>query len=88
MSVIALLVWFTYPERQEAIGMEPLSGISDGAIIEYLEEQNISYFDLSEHQVVQEAFATDSTLLYYLDGLDDDFIRQQLIETLPLTETI
>lgn len=81
MSFLLVMVWVTFPERQGSLGQEPLSKISDASIINYLEDQNISYYDLSEHQVVQKAFDTDSTVLYYLDGLDEDFIRQQVLES-------
>ncbi|HEV7350435.1 hypothetical protein [Telluribacter sp.] len=88
LSLIMVLVWVTYPETQGPLGQEPLSQISDEAIIEYLGQQDISYYDLSEHQVVQGAFATDSTILNYLDGLDEEVIRQQLIDTAPVLDAI
>ncbi|GAB3171412.1 hypothetical protein [Telluribacter humicola] len=88
LSLLLVLVWVTYPETQGPLGQEPLSQVSDEAIIQYLEEQNISYYDLSEHQVVQGAFATDSTVMHYLDGLDEEVIRQQIIDNTPVLETI
>lgn len=88
MALIFVLVWVTFPERQGSLGKEPLSGVSDASIIDYLEEQNISYYDLSEHKVVQKAFDTDSTVLNYLDGLDDNILRQQLEEAISVQETI
>ncbi|CAG5071097.1 hypothetical protein DYBT9623_03336 [Dyadobacter sp. CECT 9623] len=88
MALVLMLVWVTVPERQGSLGQEPLSGISNATIINYLEDENISYFDLSEHKVVQKAFETDSTVLYYLDGLDDDILRQQIQESISGQETI
>ncbi|MEO6287912.1 MAG: hypothetical protein ABIN80_20580 [Dyadobacter sp.] len=88
MALILVLVWVTVPERQGSLGKEPLSGVSNASIIDYLEEQNVSYYDLSEHKVVQKAFETDSTVLFYLDGLDDEVLRQQLQETVSVAETI
>ncbi|MHA4738290.1 ash family protein [Dyadobacter sp. MSC1_007] len=88
MALILVLVWVTVPERQGSLGREPLSGISNASIIDYLEEQDISYYDLSEHKVVQKAFDADSTVLYYLDGLGDDALRQQLEESVSGQETI
>lgn len=88
MAIILVLVWVTVPERQGSLGQEPLSDISNATIIDYLEEENISYYDLSEHQVVQKAFDTDSTVLYYLDGLDDDILRQQLLESVSGSDKI
>ncbi|WP_439559338.1 hypothetical protein [Dyadobacter sp.] len=88
MVIILVLVWVTVPERQGSLGQEPLSDVSNASIINYLEDENISYYDLSEHKVVQKAFETDSTVLYYLDGLDDDVIRQQIQESVTAQETI
>jgi len=88
MALILVLVWVTVPERQGSLGQEPLSGVSNASIISYLEDQNISYYDLSEHKVVQKAFDTDSTVLFYLDGLDDDVLRQQIDESVSGAETI
>ncbi|WP_353717711.1 hypothetical protein [Dyadobacter sp. 676] len=87
-ALILVLVWVTVPERQGSLGQEPLSGISNASIISYLEEQDISYYDLSEHKVVQKAFESDSTVLNYLDGLDDDFLRQQLEENMVAPDKI
>ncbi len=81
MSFLLVMVWVTYPERQGSLGQGPLSSISDASIVTYLEDQDISYYDLSEHQVVQKAFDTDSTVMYYLDGLDEDLIREQILES-------
>ena len=83
MALIFVLVWVTVPERQGSLGQEPLSNVSDASIVDYLEDENISYYDLSEHKVVQTAFDTDSTVLYYLDGMDNEFLRQQILETSP-----
>lgn len=87
-ALILVLVWVTVPERQGSLGQEPLSGISNASIISYLEEQDLSYYDLSEHKVVQKAFDTDSTVLNYLDGLEDDILRQQLEEAMVAPEKI
>lgn len=88
MSFLLVMVWITFPERQGSLGQEPLSSISDASIVTYLEDQDISYYDLSEHQVVQKAFDTDSTVMYYLDGLDEDLIREQILESGSASEQI
>ncbi|MCF0043162.1 ash family protein [Dyadobacter fanqingshengii] len=88
MALILVLVWVTVPERQGSLGQEPLSGISNASIVSYLEDQDMSYYDLSEHKVVQKAFDTDSTVLFYLDGLEDDILRQQLQESVSSAEAI
>lgn len=82
MSFILALVWFTFPRQQGPLGSERLSQVSNDAILEYLAEENLSYYDLSENNAVQAAFGTDSTVLYYLDGLDADFLRTQIDPTL------
>ncbi|MGG7661151.1 hypothetical protein [Dyadobacter sp. BHUBP1] len=87
-ALILVLVWVTVPERQGSLGQEPLSDISNASIISYLEDQDISYYDLSEHKVVQKAFESDSTVLNYLDGLEDDILRQQLEEAMVGQEKI
>ncbi|WP_149240210.1 hypothetical protein [Dyadobacter sp. 32] len=79
-ALIFVLVWVTVPERQGSLGQGPLSDISDASIVDYLEDENISYYDLSEHKVIQKAFETDSTVLNYLDNLDEEFLRQQIQE--------
>ncbi|MPR32295.1 hypothetical protein [Salmonirosea aquatica] len=88
MSLIIALVWFTYPQQQGPLGSERLSQVSNEAILEYLADENISYYDLSENNAVQTAFDTDSTVMNYLDGLDRDFLRNQLSDDILLDETI
>ena len=88
LSLIIALVWFTYPQQQGSLGNERLSQVSDDAILEYLAEENISYYDLSENDAVQAAFQTDSTVLYYLDGMDQDFLRSQVEDGIFTNEKI
>ncbi len=88
LSLILMLVWFTIPERQGPLGNEPLSEVSNEAILEYLDEENISYYDLSENNVVQTAFTTDSTVLNYLEGVDEEFLRSQIDDSIIPEETI
>lgn len=87
LSLIVLLIWVTFPARQGPLGSEPLSEVSDAAILDYLAQENISYYDLSENSVVQTAFETDSTVLNYLDDVDPEYLRSQIDESL-LEETI
>ncbi len=87
LSLIVLLIWVTFPARQGPLGSEPLSEVSDAAILEYLAQENISYYDLSENSVVQTAFETDSTAMNFLDGVDAEFLRTQIDESL-LEESI
>jgi hypothetical protein len=41
-GLVAVLVWLTWPQRQGAIGQETLSGVSDAAIVAYLDEQGLN----------------------------------------------
>ena len=88
LSLIVALVWFTYPQQQGPLGSERLSQVSDEAILEYLADENLSYYDLSENNAVQAAFQTDSTVLHYLDGLDKDFLRSQIEDEIFTDESI
>jgi hypothetical protein len=88
MSLIIALVWFTFPQQQGTIGQGPLSEVSDEAILEYLHQEDISYFELSENAVIQQAFTTDSTIIHYLDGVDNEFIRLHIDEDMNVPETI
>lgn len=78
-SLLLALVWVTFPKRQGPVEHHTLGQISDEAIVEYLQHQNISYYDLSEEKSIQRAFATDSTVMNYLDGFDDAIIREQIL---------
>lgn len=88
MSLIFVLIWITFPKRQGPLGQQPLSGVSDEAILEYLAEENLSYYDLSENNAVQMAFDTDSTVINYLDGLDKDLLFLQLDDNFLFEENI
>lgn len=78
LALIAALIWFTFPVRQGPLGPDTLSAVSDEAILEYLASQDLDYFDLASQDVVQKAFLDESTLMQYLDGVDEELIREQL----------
>ncbi len=78
-SLLLLLAWMTFPKQQGPVHHQTLGQVSDGAIVEYLQNQDISYYDLSEEANVRKAFVTDSTVMNYLDGLDDAIIREQIL---------
>lgn len=88
VALVAGLVWFTLPVRQGPLGPDSLAAVSDEAILEYLESQDLDYYDLANQDVVQEAFFDESTLLQYLEGVDDALIREQLMENSIYDETI
>lgn len=78
-TLVAALVWVTLPERQETLGKETLSSVSNEAISSYLDEQGIDANELAEQGQIQTSFGSDSTLLYYLNVKPDD-IRQHIDE--------
>lgn len=88
MSLIIILAWISFPTRQGPLGQPPLSEVSDAAILEYLSDENLSYYDLSENNAVQSAFDTDSTVFNYLDGLDKDLLLLQLDDAFLIEENI
>lgn len=88
VALIAGLIWFTLPVRQGPLGPDTLSSVSDDAILEYLESQELDYYDLANQDVVQKAFLDESTIIHYLDGVDDEMIREQLLENSSYDETI
>ena len=88
ISLLAGLIWFTLPVRQGPLGPDALATVSDDAILEYLESQDLDYFDLASQDVVQKAFMDESTIIQYLDNVDDTTIREQLLENSTYDETI
>jgi hypothetical protein len=80
LALIAGLVWFTLPVRQGPLGPDALSSVSDIAILDYLEFQELDYDDLASQDVIQKAFLDESTIIQYLNGVDDETIREQLRE--------
>ncbi len=88
IALVAGLIWFTLPVRQGPLGPDALAAVSDDAILEYLESQDLDYFDLASQDVVQKAFLDESTILQYLENVDDALIREQLLENSIYDETI
>ncbi len=88
IALVTGLTWFTLPVRQGPLGPDALAAVSDDAILEYLESQDLDYFDLASQDAVQKAFVDESTILQYLDNVDDALIREQLLENSIYDETI
>ncbi len=88
IALVTGLIWFTLPVRQGPLGPDALATVSDEAILEYLESQDLDYFDLASQDVVQKAFFDESTILQFLDNVDDALIREQLLENSVYDETI
>lgn len=74
-GLVATLVWITWPQRQNSLGQESLSGVSDAAIVAYLDDQGLNP---DEVQALQPRQAnSDSTTIQYLD-IQPDAIRREL----------
>ena len=76
-GLVAALVYVTWPQRQDSIGRETLSGISDAAIVAYLDEQGLNPDELATTPAADASMMDDSTTIKYLD-LKPDAIRQYL----------
>lgn len=75
-GLVAALVWITWPQQQHSLGQESLSGVSDAAIVAYLDEQGLNPDEVQTMQPNQ-AINSDSTTIQYLD-LQPDAIRREL----------
>lgn len=75
-GLVATLVWLTWPQRQDSIGRDQLSGVSDAAIVAYLDEQGLNPDELTALETTT-ATADESASLKYLD-IKSDAIRQHL----------
>lgn len=77
-GLVAVLVWTSWPERQDSIGRDTLSGVSDAAIVAYLDEQGLNPDEVTALQTTTSASGNDdSSSLKYLD-INSDAIRQHL----------
>ncbi|MBO0931263.1 hypothetical protein [Fibrella aquatilis] len=76
-GLVAALVYVTWPQRQDSIGRETLSGVSDAAIVAYLDEQGLNPDEIASTPAADASMMDDSTTIKYLD-LKPDAIRQYL----------
>ena len=74
-GLVAALVWVTLPERQESLGKEALSNVSNEAIASYLEDQGIDANELADQGQLQTSFGSDTTLFQYLNVRPADIQR-------------
>lgn len=84
-SLIAVLVWQTLPQRQESLGSEALTGVSDEVIAAYLEEQGINPYELADSQQIHSSLGNDTTAIQYLNVQPADI--QQLIDEQSVPDT-
>ncbi|GAB3257325.1 hypothetical protein GCM10027347_19710 [Larkinella harenae] len=47
-GLVAALVWFTYPQKQDSLEPELLSNVSTASMIDYLQDQDIYLEDYSD----------------------------------------
>lgn len=78
-SLIAVLVWQTLPQRQESLGSEALTGVSDDVIAAYLDEQGVNAYQLADQQQIHSVMGNDTTAIQYLNVKPTD-IQQQIDE--------
>lgn len=73
-GLIGALVWFTWPARQDSIGQDALSLVSDANIEQYLSDQSLTEYDLTEHSELRIP-TSDSVFVQQLNLTDDDIVR-------------
>lgn len=66
-SLIAVLIWQTLPQRQESLGSEALTGVSDEVISAYLDDQGVDANELADSQQLHQSLGSDTTAIQYLD---------------------
>ena len=74
-GLVAVLVWVTLPQRQESLGQEALSSVSNEAILAYLDEQGIDANELADPASAKMSVAGDSTMFQYMNVKPDDIRR-------------
>ncbi len=86
VSLVALLVWQTLPQRQESLGASALTGVSTNEIEAYLNEQGVNPVELADPVLMQQSLGADSTSIQFLN-VNPTEIRQH-IDQQALSETI
>lgn len=71
-SVVGVLLWVTYPQKQLSLGEETLSQVSDDEIITYLKDNHISQLEMVEQPQVKESYSNEDALLQQLNVNDED----------------
>lgn len=84
-GLIAVLVWQTLPQRQESLGGEPLTGVSNEVITAYLDDQGVDASELADNQQLRSSFGNDTTAIQYLNVKPADI--QTLIDEQSALET-
>jgi hypothetical protein len=77
LSVVAVLIWQTLPQRQESLGAGALAGVSTEAIAAYLDEQGVNPAELTDPTLMQQSLGADSTTIQFLN-VNPAEIRQHI----------
>lgn len=85
VSLIAVLVWQTLPQRQESLGREALTGVSNEVIAAYLDDQGVNANELADSQQLHSSLGNDTTAIQYLNVKPADI--QTLINEQTILET-
>ncbi len=78
-GLVAALVWVTLPQRQESLGQEALSSVSNEAIVAYLDDQGIDANEFADQGQLKSSVASDTAMFQYMNVKPDD-IRRHLDE--------
>ena len=84
-SLIAVLVWQTLPQRQESLGSEALTGVSNEVIAAYLDDQGVDASSLADSQQLHSSLGNDTTAIQYLNVKPADI--QRMIDEQTTLET-
>lgn len=76
-GLVAVLVWVTWPARQEALDSNTLSGVSNQAILSYLDEEGVAAEEIFDEAALQNTIGSDSTMFRYIDVPANE-IRQHI----------
>lgn len=71
-SVVGILLWVTYPQKQLSLGEETLSQVSDDEIIMYLKDNHITQQEMVEQPQINESYSGEEVLLQQLNVNDED----------------
>lgn len=85
-GLMAALIWFTYPQKQDSLEPELLSKVSNASVMEYLQDQDIYLEDYSDLLNTNEK-PNGSTLIHELH-VSPEAIQQMIEEDAAGTATI
>ncbi|MCU0341111.1 MAG: hypothetical protein MUE30_14620 [Spirosomaceae bacterium] len=76
-SVLAVLIWVTYPQKQASLGEETLSQVTDEEIVKYLKDTQITQSEVKDYAPVSESQNEDDVLLQQLN-LDENDLKEAI----------